>query len=60
VSKPAWTRRTRIEKLNQNVLFHFPRWTAEDIARQRRAVERIMARLPELAGETPGDSSTVE
>jgi hypothetical protein len=29
--RPAWTRRTRIQRLNQNVLFHLPRWIVQDV-----------------------------
>jgi hypothetical protein len=47
--KPAWTRRTRVENLNQNVLFHLPHWTAEDVARHRAEGERMAARVAELS-----------
>lgn len=46
---PAWTRRTRIENLNQNVLSRLPRWTAQDVARHRASAQIMARTIQELS-----------
>ena len=47
--RPAWTRDTRIERLNRMVMSRLPHWTAEDVARHRAEGERMAARVAELS-----------
>jgi len=58
MTKPAWTRDNRIERLNRMVLSRLPRWTAEDVVNHRAKGEVTAALVAELSDTSEHDRLT--